>query len=59
MNPIDIVILVFAVGIVVGVVVWSGIRKKQGKSLGCDCASSCGGNCQNCPSCQGKKKEEQ
>ena len=44
MNPIDIVILVSSVAAVVGVIVLAAIRKKQGKSLGCDC-SSCHKNC--------------
>ena len=44
MKPIDIIILIAAVAIVIGVIVWQIIRKKQGKSLGCDC-SSCHKNC--------------
>ncbi len=59
MKPIDVVIALLAVGVVVGVIVWSIIRKKQGKSLGCDCVSSCGGNCKNCPSCQSKSVDEE
>lgn len=46
MNPIDIVILVSSVAAVVGVIALAVIRKKQGKSLGCDC-SSCHKNCPN------------
>ena len=46
MNPIDIVILVFAVAAVVGVITLAIVRKKQGKSIGCDC-SSCHKNCPN------------
>lgn len=58
MNPIDIVIAVLAAATVVGVIVWSIVRKKQGKSLGCDCAS-CAGNCKNCPSHQLKNSNEE
>jgi len=53
MKPIDIIILIVAVAIVGGVIALSVIRKKQGKSIGCDCAS-CNGNCCSC-----KKSEEQ
>ena len=53
MKPIDIIILIVAVAIVGGVIALSVIRKKQGKSIGCDCAS-CKGNCCSC-----KKSEEQ
>lgn len=44
MKPIDIIILIVAVVIVGGVIALSVIRKKQGKSVGCDCAS-CHKNC--------------
>ncbi len=47
MKPIDVIILVVAVLIVGGVIALSVIRKKQGKSVGCDC-SSCSGNCSCC-----------
>ncbi len=50
MKPIDVFILIIAVSIVVGVIAWSIIRKKRGKSVGCDC-SSCKGNCGGCKSC--------
>ena len=56
MKPIDIIILVLAVAIVVGVTVYAIIRKKQGKSVGCDC-SSCNGNCSACPSKQTKEEK--
>ena len=46
MNPIDIVILVAAVVAVIGVITLAIVRKKQGKSIGCDC-SSCHKNCPN------------
>ena len=49
MEPIDIFILVMAVAIVIGVIVLSIIRKKQGRSIVCDC-SSCAGNCAACKS---------
>ena len=55
MSPIDIVILVLAVAAVVGVVAYAVVRKKQGKSVGCDC-SSCNGNCSGCPSKQKQEK---
>ncbi len=55
MKPIDIVIAVAAVAIVVSVIVVAIIRKKQGKSIGCDCASSCGGKCGSCNACHGKE----
>lgn len=58
MKPIDIVIALLAVAIVVGVIVWSFIRKKQGKSIGCDCASFCGGKCGSCNSCPKCESEE-
>ena len=58
MNPIDIVIAVLAAATVVGVIVWSIVRKKQGKSVGCDCAS-CAGNCKSCPSYQAEKPSEE
>ncbi|MBE5752519.1 MAG: FeoB-associated Cys-rich membrane protein [Clostridiales bacterium] len=48
----DIAVIIFSITVVVGVIVRSVIRKKQGKSsCGCDCAS-----CQ-C-SCQRKDKTE-
>lgn len=50
MEPIDVIIIVAAALFVVGVIVWSIIRKKQGKSVGCDCGS-CNGNCDGCKSC--------
>ena len=46
-NPIDIVIGVGAALIVVGVIVYAIVRKKQGKSVCCDC-SSCDGKCGGC-----------
>ena len=45
---IDIIIIALAVGVVVGVIVLSIWRKKQGKtSCGCDCSrcGGCGGSC--------------
>ena len=56
MSPIDVVIAVAAVAVVVGVTVWALVRKKQGKSVGCDCASACNGKCDGCHACH--KKEE-
>lgn len=48
MQPIEIIVIVLAVAIVLGVVVWSIVRKIQGKSsLGCDC-DGCNGNCSQC-----------
>ena len=49
MEPIDIFILVMAVAIVIGVIALAIIRKKQGRSILCDC-SSCAGNCAGCKS---------
>ena len=46
-KPIDILIGVAAAAVVVGVIVWAIIRKKQGKSITCDC-SSCDGCCSGC-----------
>lgn len=46
-NPIDIIIGVAAAAVVIGVVVLAIIRKKQGKSITCDC-SSCDGCCSGC-----------
>ena len=53
MNPIDVVILVAAIAAVVGVIALAIVRKKQGKSIGCDC-SSCR---KNCPNRQNTKEE--
>lgn len=50
MKPIDVFILIIAVSVVASVIAWSIIRKKQGKSVGCDCGS-CKGNCDGCKSC--------
>ena len=55
MSPIDVVILVFAVVAVVGVIALSIVRKKQGKSIGCDC-SSCHKNCPNRRNNEGEKQ---
>lgn len=51
MKPIDWIIIGLAVAVVVGVIVWRIIRKKQGKG-GCDCGGGCGG-CHGCSSCSG------
>ena len=53
MNGIEIAIVCLSVGIVVGVIILSIVRKKQGKS-GC-------GSCGDCPysgSCSSKKKKK-
>ena len=46
-KPIDVIIGAVAAAIVLGVIVWAIIRKKQGKSVTCDC-SSCDGCCSGC-----------
>lgn len=43
MKPIEIIIVIAAVAIVAAVIVCAIIRKKQGKSSGCDCG------CSSCP----------
>ncbi|MBQ8308641.1 MAG: FeoB-associated Cys-rich membrane protein [Clostridia bacterium] len=48
---IDILIGVGAAAIVVGVIVLAIVRKKQGKSIGCDCSS-----CDGCCGCNRKKE---
>lgn len=54
MQPIDIVILILAIGVVVFVVGRSIWAKKHGKSgCGCDCES-----CSGCSSCHTKKEDE-
>ena len=58
MEPIDVIILVTAVLTVAGVIALSIIRKKQGKSIGCDC-SSCSSCAGNCSACRGYVEEEQ
>ncbi len=52
MSPIDIAVLVMAVGVVGYVIVKAILNKKQGKSGSCGC-SSCDGcsYCSGCPSC--------
>ena len=58
MQPIDIVVLVLAVGVVGYVIVKAIVNKKKGVSGSCGCAS-CEG-CRyggSCPSCQ-KKQED-
>jgi hypothetical protein len=52
MEPIDIIIFIAAVAIVAGVIVWSILRKKQGKPIGCDCSS-----CDGCCGCPAKRQE--
>ena len=53
MTPIDVVILAVAIAAVGGVIALAVVRKKQGKSIGCDC-SSCH---KNCPNRQNTKEE--
>ena len=55
MNPIDVVILVTALAAVVGVIALAIVRKKQGKSIGCDC-STCHKNCPNRRNNEGEKQ---
>ena len=60
MEAIDIIIMLMAAALVVGVVAWSLIRKKQGKSCACsECkrVDVCSGNCANCSSCSYKPSE--
>ena len=45
----DILIAALAVAVVIGVTVLAIVKKRQGKSIGCDCAS-CDGNCGRCKS---------
>ncbi len=49
----EILIIVAAAAFVVGVIVMSVIRKKQGKTS-CDCG--CGGNCAACHGCASSKE---
>lgn len=55
MTALEIIILVAAVGIVVGVIVWNIVKKKRGKGgcCGCDCSSCCAA----CRSAKNGKKE--
>lgn len=68
MKPIDIIILIAAVAIVIGVIVWQIIRRKQGKVGCCDSSScsacsgrcgSCSGGCSGCQGCSTKENEKQ
>ncbi|MBQ2714045.1 MAG: FeoB-associated Cys-rich membrane protein [Clostridia bacterium] len=53
MPFIDIVIIILAVGTLVGVVAWSIRNKKKGKtSCGCDCSK-----CSGCSSCKETPKK--
>ena len=57
MQPIDIVVLVLAVGVVGYVIVKAIVNKKKGVSGSCGCASCQG--CRysaSCPSCQNDKE---
>lgn len=55
MEPIDVIILISAIGIVAAVIALSIVRKKQGKSsIGCNC-SSCNGKCGACASKMAEK----
>lgn len=49
----EILIIVLAAAFVLGVIIMSLIRKKQGKSsCGCDCSG-----CSGCSACKGKDKD--
>lgn len=46
-------IIILSAAFVLGVIIMSVIRKKQGKSsCGCDCSG-----CSKCPACKGKEKD--
>lgn len=56
MQPIEIIVIVCSLLFVVGVIVWSIVRKKQGKSS-CGCGE-CDGNCAKCRETLLKAKEQ-
>ena len=51
-KPIDCIIVGLAVAIVVGVTILAIVRKKQGKSITCDCSS-----CEGCSGCSRKQEK--
>lgn len=51
-NIVDIFIGVAAVAIVVGVTILAIVRKKQGRSITCDCSS-----CEGCSGCSRKQEK--
>ena len=50
MGVAEIILIVFCASVVVGVIISSVIRKKQGK-----CSCDCGGDCSHCHSCVHKE----
>ena len=52
-NWMDFGVVAAAVAIVVGTIIWGAVRKKQGKSLTCDCSS-----CEHCAGCSKKHSEK-
>jgi len=55
MKPIEIIIVIAAVAIVAAVIVCAIIRKKQGKSSGCDCGCS---SCPHSGACASRKAKK-
>ncbi len=54
MTAIEIIVIALAAAFVVGVIILSIVRKKQGKgSCGCDCA-----NCQGCSATRKQPKKK-
>lgn len=53
MEPVEIIVIIAAAAIVLGVVIGAIVRKKQGKS-GCDCGCSA---CPHCAACASVKKK--
>ena len=52
-KAIDVIIGVGAAAVVLGVIIWAVIRKKQGKSVSCDCSS-----CEGCQGACPKKQQD-
>lgn len=56
MQVIEIVVIVCSISFVIGIAIWSFIRKKQGKS-NCSCGE-CNGNCAKCREAILKAREQ-
>lgn len=55
-NPFDIVVIVLAVGAVIGYVAYALWKKKKGKGGGCGCGCS---GCPSASSCASRKNQEE
>ena len=53
MGVAEIILIVFSASVVIGVIISSVIRKKQGK-----CSGGCGGDCSHCRSCVHEEPRE-